>query len=95
MSYSELPKSKRIVIKDFKEEALIENLYKNPRGIVVLVDEVLGMFKTLGRYSGKSDFIEKLASVHSGDSFDPIRKGERHIKMVGCPVNGSKFRLLF
>ena len=34
LSYSELPKSKRIVIKDFTEEALIEYHYKNPRGIV-------------------------------------------------------------
>lgn len=98
LSYSELPKSKRIVVKDFTEEALIEYHYKNPRGIVVLVDEVLGMFKTLGRYSGKSDFVEKLASVHSGDSFDPIRKGERHIKMVKHPclnlIGSVQFELI-
>lgn len=74
------PKLKRCVISDFTPEALLYTHYNNPRGISVVVDEILALFKSIGRYSAKSNLIETLLSAYSGQPLDSIRKAE------SCPI---------
>jgi len=65
---SEQKKTKKLsqtVVNDFTPEALIRAHQDNDRGVVVAVDEILGMFGTANRYNA-SPLIEQLLSAYSG-----------------------------
>lgn len=72
----EMPKYKRSVISDFTPEALITTHFNNPRGIALVIDEILGMFNSVNRYNNKNNLIETLLSAYSGQPIDSIRKSE-------------------
>ena len=70
--YTALPKEKRMsarltqtVVNDFTPEALTRAHQSNPRGIVVAVDEIMGMFNSANRYNA-SPLIEQILSAFSG-----------------------------
>lgn len=84
------PILKRTIISDFTPEALIRALDDNKRGIVVYVDEIMGMFNAVNQYN-KGQLIEQLLTVHSGKPLDisrcsmpfPIRIDDPFITLVG------------
>ena len=82
---SSAPKLKRTVISDFSPEALLSTHASNPRGIAVVVDEILALFKSIGRYSIKSNLIELMLSAYSGQPLDSIRKTNPHPLYVKVP----------
>ena len=66
------PILKRTIISDFTPEALIRVLDDNSRGIVVYVDEIMGMFNAVNQYS-KGQLIEQLLTAFSGKPLDVSR----------------------
>ena len=86
----EKPILRRTVISDFTPEALMRALDDNQRGIVVYVDEIMGMFNAVNQYS-KGQLIEQLLTAFSGKPLDisrcsmpiPIHIEHPFINMVG------------
>jgi hypothetical protein len=72
----EKPRLVQTVISDFTQEAMLSTHYDNPRGIVLLVDEVVALFNSVKRYSAKSNLIEDLLSAYSGQPLKAVRKSE-------------------
>ena len=72
----EKPRLVQTVISDFTPEAMLSIHYDNPRGIVLLVDEVVALFNSVKRYSAKSNLIEDLLSAYSGQPIKAVRKTE-------------------
>lgn len=72
----EKPRLMQTVISDFTQEAMLSIHYDNPRGIVLLVDEVVSLFNSVKRYSTKSNLIEDLLSAYSGQQLKAVRKSE-------------------
>lgn len=66
------PILKRTIISDFTPEALIRALDDNSRGIVVYVDEIMGMFNAVNQYN-KGQLIEQLLTAFSGKPLDVSR----------------------
>ena len=66
------PILKRTIISDFTPEALIRALNDNSRGIVVYVDEIMGMFNAVNQYN-KGQLIEQLLTAFSGKPLDVSR----------------------
>lgn len=66
------PILRRTIISDFTPEALIRALDDNPRGVVVYVDEIMGMFNAVNQYS-KGQLIEQLLTAFSGKPLDVSR----------------------
>lgn len=62
----------KTVISDFTPEAMMARHNDNPRGIVILVDEIMGMFNTANRYNN-SQLIEQLLTAWSGEALDVTR----------------------
>lgn len=50
--------------------------YNTPRGIVILVDEIMGMFNSANRYNN-GQLIEQLLTAWSGGALDVIRVGNQ------------------
>ena len=86
----EKPILRRTIISDFTPEALMRALDDNQRGIVVYVDEIMGMFNAVNQYS-KGQLIEQLLTAFSGKPLDisrcsmpiPIHIEHPFINMVG------------
>ena len=72
----EKPRLVQTIISDFTPEAMLSIHYDNPRGIVLLVDEVVALFNSVKRYSAKSNLIEDLLSAYSGQPIKAVRKTE-------------------
>ena len=72
----EKPRLVQTIISDFTPEAMFSIHYDNPRGIVLLVDEVVALFNSVKRYSAKSNLIEDLLSAYSGQPLKAVRKSE-------------------
>ena len=72
----EKPRLVQTIISDFTPEAMLSIHYDNPRGIVLLVDEVVALFNSVKRYSAKSNLIEDLLSAYSGQPIKTVRKTE-------------------
>tara|TARA_R110002126_G_scaffold86474_19_gene208809 strand:- start:748 stop:2916 length:2169 start_codon:yes stop_codon:yes gene_type:complete len=51
----EPPIMRKLYSTDSTTEALAEVLEQNPRGVTLLVDELSGLFGSMGRYSGRAD----------------------------------------
>lgn len=66
------PVLRRTIISDFTPEALMRALDDNKRGIVVYVDEIMGMFNAVNQYS-KGQLIEQLLTAFSGKPLDVSR----------------------
>lgn len=66
------PILRRTIISDFTPEALMRALDDNQRGIVVYVDEIMGMFNAVNQYS-KGQLIEQLLTAFSGKPLDISR----------------------
>jgi len=71
-SKSPKPKLVKTVISDFTPEKMVLVHADNPRGIIIHVDEVMGLFNSANRYSS-SPIIEQLLSVWSGSPLDYTR----------------------
>ena len=76
MEPMEKPRLVQTIISDFTPEAMLSIHYDNPRGIVLLVDEVVALFNSVKRYSAKSNLIEDLLSAYSGQPLKAVRKSE-------------------
>ncbi len=66
------PVLRRTIISDFTPEALMRALNDNQRGIVVYVDEIMGMFNAVNQYS-RGQLIEQLLTAFSGKPLDISR----------------------
>lgn len=66
------PILRRTIISDFTPEALMRALDDNQRGIVVYVDEIMGMFNAVNLYS-RGQLIEQLLTAFSGKPLDISR----------------------
>ena len=68
------PVLKRIVVSDFTPESLLLTHNNNPRSVVTLVDEIMGMFNSANRYTN-GQLIEQLLTAWSGGALDVTRVG--------------------
>lgn len=68
----EKPVLARTLVSDFTPEALLLAHYNSPRGITILVDEIMGMFNSANRYTN-GQLIEQLLTAWSGGALDVIR----------------------
>ena len=66
------PILRRTIISDFTPEALMRALDDNHRGVVVYVDEIMGMFNAVNQYS-RGQLIEQLLTAFSGKPLDISR----------------------
>ena len=66
------PILQRTIISDFTPEALMRALDDNQRGVVVYVDEIMGMFNAVNQYS-RGQLIEQLLTAFSGKPLDISR----------------------
>lgn len=66
------PVLRRTIISDFTPEALMRALDDNHRGVVVYVDEIMGMFNAVNQYS-RGQLIEQLLTAFSGKPLDISR----------------------
>ena len=66
------PVLKRMIVSDTTPEALLRVHSDNQRGIVICVDEIMGMFNTVNRYN-QGQLIEQLLTAFSGKPLDVIR----------------------
>lgn len=66
------PILRRAIISDFTPKALMRALDDNQRGIVVYVDEIMGMFNAVNQYS-RGQLIEQLLTAFSGKPLDISR----------------------
>ena len=66
------PILQRTIISDFTPEALMRALDDHHRGVVVYVDEIMGMFNAVNQYS-RGQLIEQLLTAFSGKPLDISR----------------------
>lgn len=70
----EEPVLPRTILSDFTPEVLMQVHNNNPRSVVILVDEIMGMFNSANRYNN-GQLIEQLLSAWSGSPLDVTRVG--------------------
>lgn len=68
------PHFPQTIISDFTQEAMLSIHHDTPRGITLLVDEIIALFNSANRYSGKSTIIQDLLSAYSGNPLKAVRK---------------------
>ena len=66
------PVLKRTIVSDFTPESLMLTHNNNPRSVVILVDEIMGMFNSANRYTN-GQLIEQLLTAWSGGALDVTR----------------------
>lgn len=71
----EKPILSRSIISDFTPEAMIRAHDSNLRGITIFVDEIMGMFQSVNRYSN-GQLIEQLLTAYSGKPLNVSRCGQ-------------------
>ena len=62
----------KTIVSDFTPEALMKAHHNNQRGVVILVDEIMGLFNSTNRYNS-GQLIEQLLTSFSGGSLDIVR----------------------
>ena len=62
----------RLMVSDTTPEALLRVHSENQRGIIICVDEIMGMFNTVNRYN-QGQLIEQLLTAFSGKPLDVTR----------------------
>lgn len=70
----ECPILSRTILSDFTPESLMLTHHNNPRSVVILVDEIMGMFNSANRYNN-GPLIEQLLTAWSGSPLDVTRIG--------------------
>lgn len=73
------------VISDFTPEAMMSIHQHNPRGIALVVDEILALFSSVRRYSNRNNLIEDLLTAYSGQPLKVIRKSETRPILIKNP----------
>ncbi len=68
------PVFKALIVKDFTPESLLKQLCQSPKGVVAIIDELIGMFKNANRYNS-SAFSEFLNEVFSNMAIYKTRVG--------------------
>ncbi len=68
----EKPVLSRTLVSDFTPEALLYAHHNSPRGVTILVDEIMGMFNSANRYNN-GQLIEQLLTAWSGGALDVVR----------------------
>ena len=71
----EKPVLRRSIISDFTPESMIRAHDANLRGLTIYVDEIMGMFQSVNRYSN-GQLIEQLLTAHSGKPLNVSRCGQ-------------------
>lgn len=66
------PILRRTIVSDFTPESLLQTHNNNPRSVVILVDEIMGMFNSANRYTS-GQLIEQLLTAWSGGALDVTR----------------------
>jgi hypothetical protein len=66
------PKLVRTILSDFTPEAMKHAHNGNKHGIVILVDEIMGLFRTVNRYNNSS-LVQDFLSAYSGIPFNVSR----------------------
>ena len=83
-----VPKWLTKIISDFTPEAMVEAHWRNPRGIAIIVDEIIGLFNFAKRYNGNNNLIELLLTAYSGGTIKVLRKSSsRHIRVKTPCIN--------
>lgn len=85
------PVLRRTVVSDFTPESLLLTHNNNPRSVVILVDEIMGMFNSANRYTN-GQLIEQLLTAWSGGALDVTRVGNTvpvHIKQPCINIVGT------
>src|SRR5574344_1709335 len=62
----------KTIVSDFTPEALMKAHHNDQRGVVILVDEIMGLFNSTNRYNS-GQLIEQLLTSFSGGSLDIVR----------------------
>lgn len=79
------PRLVTTVISDFTPEAMISVHQHNPRGIALVVDEILALFNSVKRYSSRNNLIEDLLTAYSGQPLKAVRKSESRPAFIKTP----------
>ena len=79
------PRLVTAVISDFTPEAMISVHQHNPRGIALVVDEILALFNSVKRYSNRNNLIEDLLTAYSGQPLKAVRKSESRPAFIKTP----------
>ena len=79
------PRLVTTVISDFTPEAMISVHQYNPRGIALVVDEILALFNSVKRYSSRNNLIEDLLTAYSGQPLKAVRKSESRPAFIKAP----------
>ena len=79
------PRLVTTVISDFTPEAMISVHQYNPRGIALVVDEILALFNSVKRYSSRNNLIEDLLTAYSGQPLKAVRKSESKPTFIKTP----------
>ncbi len=82
----------KTIVSDFTTEAMMHVHKNNLRGICLMVDELLALFKSINRYSSNNPLVEYLLSAYSGQALDSVRKTEKmpvHIQHPCINLIGS------
>ena len=82
---------RRTVVSDFTPESLLLTHNNNPRSVVILVDEIMGMFNSANRYTN-GQLIEQLLTAWSGGALDVTRVGNTvpvHIEQPCINIVGT------
>ena len=79
------PQMVTTVISDFTPEAMMSIHQHNPRGIALVVDEILALFSSVRRYSNRNNLIEDLLTAYSGQPLKVIRKSETRPILIKNP----------
>ena len=85
------PVLRRTVVSDFTPESLLLTHSNNPRSVVILVDEIMGMFNSANRYTN-GQLIEQLLTAWSGGALDVTRVGNTvpvHIEQPCINIVGT------
>lgn len=85
------PVLRRTVVSDFTPESLLLTHNNNPRSVVILVDEIMGMFNSANRYTN-GQLIEQLLTAWSGGALDVTRVGNTvpvHIEQPCINIVGT------
>ena len=85
------PVLRRTVVSDFAPESLLLTHNSNPRSVVILVDEIMGMFNSATRYTN-GQLIEQLLTAWSGGALDVTRVGSTmpvHIEQPCINIVGT------
>jgi len=84
------PTPKRHIVKDTTVAGLVEVMKHNPRGVLVVADELAGWFGAFNRFNNGSGDEAQWLSIYSGEPISVDRKGNRNKLDVPRPTRVAK-----